>query len=219
MRRIADLDPGVVAALRRVAAGEGRQPVAAVDMDNTLVDYTGALRFHAQHVAGIDAPCPDPAHYAFWRTPGWPFDDERSFRAFHAQVVAAGLYLDERPFAGATEAIAALRRAGWKVVVMTSRRDERGQSAGWLEVSGVEVDGLYVGDKTLLKPDVVLDDDPAVIARFAARGTLVLHPDHAYCVEAPGVAYHTWGEVATLLASGPDGPARRAGARDERISK
>jgi hypothetical protein len=43
----------------------------AVDIDNTLADYTSALRDVAAAYGGY--ACPDPTEYDFSLAPDWPF--------------------------------------------------------------------------------------------------------------------------------------------------
>lgn len=43
-----------------------------IDIDNTIADYTGALRAYVRE-SGNTMPCPDPTAYDFSETPFWPF--------------------------------------------------------------------------------------------------------------------------------------------------
>ena len=55
------------------------------------------------------------------------------------------------------------------------------------------------GDKTLLTPDVLIDDRPVTLEAMTAKGVTVLHPDHAYCAAAPGRMFHRWAAVPLIL--------------------
>ena len=57
------------------------------------------------------------------------------------------------------------------------------------------------GDKTLLTPDVLIDDRPVTLEAMAAKGVTVLHPDHAYCTAAPGQMFH-WRAAVPLILGG-----------------
>lgn len=74
---------------------------------------------------------------------------------------------------------------------------------GQLDVSmrrnGFQFDGYYNGDKTLLTPDVLIDDRPVTLEAMTAKGVTVLHPDHAYCTAAPGRMFHRWAAVPLIL--------------------
>lgn len=175
--------------------------VVCVDVDNTLADYTGALRRYVRSVAPV-WPCPDPVSYAMWESDGWPFTGSPDgFAQWHARAVAAGLYLREQPMEGAKTALERLRADGWLVVVATSRPDDgRNHTGRWLEAHGIPADGLYVGgDKLHVPCDVLVDDDPAVLARARAAGVRVLHPNHEYCAHAPGVGFDSWADVPRLV--------------------
>lgn len=64
-----------------------------IDVDNTLGDYTGALRRYVQDRWGDKYTCPDPTDYDFSWTPGWPFTGRPDrFRKVHSKAVDNGLY-------------------------------------------------------------------------------------------------------------------------------
>ena len=93
-----------------------------------------------------------------------------------------------------------LHDAGWNIIMATSRADDwRGESQRWLHRNGFQFDGYYNGDKTLLTPDVLIDDRPVTLEAMAAKGVTVLHPDHAYCTAAPGRMFHRWAAVPLIL--------------------
>lgn len=64
---------------------------------------------------------------------------------------------------------------------------------------GWPFNGYYNGDKTLLTPDVLIDDRPVTLEAMTAKGVTVLHPDHAYCTAAPGRMFHRWAAVPLIL--------------------
>lgn len=66
-------------------------------------------------------------------------------------------------------------------------------------VCGFQFDGYYNGDKTLLTPDVLIDDRPVTLEAMAAKGVTVLHPGHRYCRDAPGRMFHRWAAVPLIL--------------------
>lgn len=91
---------------------------------------------------------------------------------------------------------------GWNIIMATSRADDRrGESQRWLHRNGFRFDGYYNGDKTLLTPDVLIDDRPVTLEAMAAKGVTVLHPDHAYCTAAPGQMFH-WRAAVPLILEG-----------------
>ena len=105
-----------------------------------------------------------------------------------------------QPYEGAAEALNQLHDAGWNVIMATSRADDRrGESQRWLHRNGFQFDGYYNGDKTLLTPDVLIDDRPVTLEAMAAKGVTVLHPDHAYCTAAPGRMFRRWAAVPLIL--------------------
>lgn len=176
-----------------------------VDIDNTIADYTNGLRDYIRECGRgeEDYPCPEPTAYDFTLTDGWPFSgNPKAFTWWHTRAVADGLYSREEPYAGAAEALNQLHDAGWNVIMATSRADDwRGESQRWLHRNGFQFDGYYNGDKTLLTPDVLIDDRPVTLEAMTAKGVTVLHPDHAYCTAAPGQMFH-WRAAVPLILGG-----------------
>lgn len=138
-----------------------------VDIDNTIADYTNGLRDYIRECGrGEDeCPCPEPTAYDFTLTGGWPFSgDAKAFTWWHTRAVADGLYSKEEPYEGAVDALNQLHDAGWNIIMATSRADDwRGESQRWLHRNGFQFDGYYNGDKTLLTPDVLIDDRPVTV--------------------------------------------------------
>lgn len=174
-----------------------------IDIDNTLGDYTRALRDYVRECGRSEDkyPCPDPIAYGFDRTRGWPFTGEPDgFRWWHKRAVAAGLYAREEPYRGAGAALELLRHMGWRLIIATSRGDDRrGETIRWLSKHDITHDGLYMGDKTLLTPNVIIDDDPHILAVMHDRGVRAWHPGHAYCKDAPGETFAYWASVPMML--------------------
>lgn len=98
-----------------------------VDVDNTLGDYTGALRRFVYDHFDKAYPCPDPKEYDFSRCPGWPFTGKPdTFRKIHSKAVDNGLYELEEAYPHAAEALQRLHDAGWRIVIATARKDDGG---------------------------------------------------------------------------------------------
>ena len=83
----------------------------------------------------------------------------------------------------------------------TSRADDwRGESQRWLHRNGFRFDGYYNGDKTLLTPDVLIDDRPVTLEAMAAKGVTVLHPPATGTAgDAPGRVFRRWAAVPLIL--------------------
>lgn len=177
--------------------------ILCVDVDNTLGDYTNALRMFVWSCRDLHSyPCPDFLEYDCSTTPGWPFTgDGIEYRRWHELAVANGLYVREQPYAGAADVLTVLHDAGWRIIVSTSRRDDtRGSTRRWLEANDIPYDGVHYGDKLDIRFDVLIDDRPDTLARaMRLDGVRVLHPNHEYCVHAPGMGFDRWADVPRLL--------------------
>ena len=175
--------------------------ILCVDVDNTLGDYTAALRA-LMCAERPDLPCPDPVFYDFSLTPGWPFSGStRAFLDAHRRAVDSGLYPGEPVMDGARDALGELHAAGWRIVVSTARRDDPGdQTRRWLDTNAIPYDALHFGDKTDIAAQALIDDHPDALLAVHGRGVPVFHPDHPYCAHSPGVPFRRWADVPRLFA-------------------
>ena len=109
-------------------------PIIAIDLDNTICNYTQALRDWCHQHMDASLPCPDPTVYDFNQTPGWPWDGTTlTFQNIHEQAVNDDLYLTEQPYPHALETLRQLTNTGHQIVIATSRNDDGTDSIEWLE--------------------------------------------------------------------------------------
>ena len=180
------------------------RPLIAIDLDNTFVDYTTAFKECLTQM-GYDgyADAPDPSDYSF-ACEGW-FDNVRTQPVLHRRAVGLGLYLRERPYPHAPEALDDLRYGGFRIVLATSRYDDQEDTDRWLCGMGFEggrLDDLaecntdfvtivrdrwtarlgwcHMSDKTALGADVTVEDKPDTLDQLMDKGMKVLVKRHAY---------------------------------------
>lgn len=112
------------------------RPLIVIDLDNTFVDYTTAFRECLEQM-GYDgyADAPDPSDYSF-ACDGW-FEDEDTFFPLHQRAVELGLYLRERPYAGALDVVSDVARR-YSVLFATSRERDETDSLRWLHAYGLD---------------------------------------------------------------------------------
>ena len=116
-----------------------------------------------------------------------------------------GLYLRERPYPHAPEALDDLRYGGFRIVLATSRYDDQEDTDRWLCGMGFEggrLDDLaecntdfativrdrwtarlgwcHMSDKTALGADVTVEDNPHTLDRLMDKGLRVLVKRHVY---------------------------------------
>lgn len=178
--------------------------VLAVDVDNTLADYTDGLRRWMRRHYGQVAPMGEPDVYDFARASGWRFP--MGFRHAHLSAVDDGLYRSLDPYPGAADVLRGLSRAGWRIVVVTSRAEPRAadDTRWWLERHRIPFDLLAFGDKTLTVADVAVDDDPEALEAWmrARPSTRILRMAHGYNHVAPGRAVADWPSLGRILSAG-----------------
>lgn len=171
-----------------------------VDVDNTLGDYTGALRRFVYDHFDKAYPCPDPREYDFSRCSGWPFTGKPDmFRKIHSKAVDNGLYELEEAYPHAAEALQRLHDAGWRIVIATARKDDGGALPVWLADNRIPYDGIYYGpDKLDVRASVLVDDHPDIIRVGVAAGLCVFKPAHEYCQWGGGTVFRDWADVPRL---------------------
>lgn len=180
------------------------RPFIVIDLDNTFVDYTTAFKECLTQM-GYDgyAYAPDPSDYSF-ACDDW-FEDEDTFFPLHRRAVGLGLYLRERPYPHAPEALDDLHYGGFRIVLATSRYDDQEDTDRWLCGMGFEggrLDDLaecntdfativrdrwtarlgwcHMSDKTALGADVTVEDNPHTLDRLMDKKMRVLVKRHAY---------------------------------------
>lgn len=171
-----------------------------IDVDNTLGDYTGALRRYVQDRWGDKYTCPDPTDYDFSWTPGWPFTGRPDrFRKVHSKAVDNGLYELELAYPHADEALRLIHDAGWRIIIATARKDDSGALPVWLADNHIPYDGIHYGDKLDVRASVLVDDRPDTIRAGVAAGLHVFKPAHEYCQWGGGIVFRDWMDVPCLL--------------------
>lgn len=180
------------------------RPLIVIDLDNTFSDYTTAFKECLEQMgyAGY-ADAPDPSDYSF-ACDDW-FEDEDTFFPLHRRAVGLGLYLRERPYPHAPEALDDLHYGGFRIVLATSRYDDQEDTDRWLCGMGFEggrLDDLaecntdfativrdrwtarlgwcHMSDKTALGADVTVEDNPHTLDRLMDKKMRVLVKRHAY---------------------------------------
>ncbi len=196
-----------------------------VDLDNTLACYGAA--FHAvateMGLATPDAPSDKTGLRDHLRAA----HGNTAWTRVQGRVYGPRMTL-ATPCPGALDALARLRAAGWRLMVVSHRtalsqdgagHDLHGAARAWLRVSGVmDAAALDAGAVFLettrgakaariaaLLPDAFVDDLPELFAEpgFPAGVRRVLYDPHGRHPDAPADArVHTWTQAAALLDAG-----------------
>lgn len=104
----------------------------AIDLDNTLVDYTTAFKDCISQLQKKPFNAPEPTDYGF-ACEGW-FETHAEFREWHHWSVNAGLYLREHMYPHAMEALVKLigMSEDNRLLFVTSRDDDRDDTRRWM---------------------------------------------------------------------------------------
>ena len=141
------------------------RPFIVIDLDNTFVDYTTAFKECLTQM-GYDgyADAPDPSDYSF-ACDDW-FEDEDTFFPLHRRAVGLGLYLRERPYLHAPEALDDLHYGGFRIVLATSRYDDQEDTDRWLCGMGFEAEDwtIWPSATPTLRPSC------ATVGRLSSAG-------------------------------------------------
>lgn len=175
----------------------------AVDVDNTIADYTKGLRAWLR-AHGSTMPMPEPDDYDFSRASGWSLPN--GFTAAHRGMIAdfGYLLLDPMPYAMAT--VRRLRSDGWSLVAVTGRECEptvMAQTRQWCALAGINR-VVFAKDKAVachgLHATAMVEDNPADLIRLHDGGVRVLKLDHGYNGGAPGEPCADWRAVYRRLS-------------------
>jgi hypothetical protein len=166
-------------------------PLVLLDIDNTLADLNTELR-RLFGVSLLEYPAPEVPP-GFWSTP----EAERVCRGLPAlEMARAAAWL--------------FRSAGYEVAYYTSRPHALERATlGWLRANdfppgplhwcgGVQDKAALVGE---LRPDIVADDDPRVVAAVLGSGAAVMVPPWPYNASVAFLAARMpWEEVVRLFS-------------------
>lgn len=184
-----------------------------IDLDNTLADYTGALR-RFMTATGTDTtkhPMHEPREYDYAHDPSWPFHDARDYMNAHLNALhQARLYETERPYLHAVASVQSLFATGYDIAFVTSRNDDTNDSTLlWLahhfsrQMQQHNYMGLYMGNKTRiarsLSIDIAIEDNPRTISQLNSNDISVIHPMHPYCRYAAGSRFRSWNHVPLIV--------------------
>lgn len=168
----------------------------AIDVDNTIADYTDGLRhWMLNHIdKTMLGPMPEPDFYDFELATGWMFPDNE-FLPVHQAAVEDGLYLNLNPIDGAVQAINNLKAHGWTVTIVTSRHETNAlkQTSEWLARQNIHYDRLTSDKNT--PAAIYLDDDPDMLIRraFLQPDSIPVAFQHEYNKQWPGLKLQSWG--------------------------
>ncbi len=139
-----------------------------VDIDNTLWDFATALWKKVEH---LGVPRPSEWQWDFWEEYLTIEQFLRCIDEVHEEQDASA-----RPFPGATDFLAALRKDGCHITIASHRNPaSRAVTEKWLKTHDLAFDDLYVGpDKTVLFDDhhAIVDDSAELLDKAATRGLI-----------------------------------------------
>jgi len=148
-----------------------------VDMDGTVVDFTTSSFEKVEQLYGIkmtkaDATKPKTAQLVWERMTPEQKSKYNDHRELYAEICDDGFFYNLKPFPGAVEAVKKIAAAGHQIVWITKvlNWDRSAQEKDrWLkkyfpdmEYYKIMVDSVHA--KQLVNVDVIIDDDPRVLA-------------------------------------------------------
>jgi hypothetical protein len=144
--------------------------IIGIDLDNTLISYKGVFHRAARSQGLIPPECPEDkdAVRDYLRS----VDREDDWTRLQGHVYGPGL-IDAAPYAGAPECIAAFRRRGWRVVIISHKtktpylgppHDLQASAREWLDARGI----VGTGDGQVPRDCVFLEESKAAKANRIA---------------------------------------------------
>lgn len=171
----------------------------AIDLDHTTVAYGSAVESAAERL-GIEYT-PDSGYLTYEMFPV-PFRSFENWHEAHIEAMTRGeMELLDPTFSDSARRI---RKAGHKLLVLTSREDEfYDQTAAMLSSHEVEYDELILtNDKTGHGADVLYDDKSSHLEQARDAGIIAIRKPWPYNQEVTGVYdATTTSEVADWLGA------------------
>ncbi|MEJ7648585.1 MAG: hypothetical protein WKF57_05960 [Nakamurella sp.] len=182
-----------------------------VDLDGVCADYENALRATVADERRIARDTLLPATRWSLVECGW-FDTLEDYNAAHFSAVQSGMFAWVTPIAGASEALHALSRDGFRIRIITHRLLLPGthgrvviDTAAFLDSAQIPYSDLcFVTDKTTVGCDMLIDDAPKNVIAARAAGTPTIVFDQPYNQELDGLRACGWPEAEQLIRATAD---------------
>lgn len=202
----------------------------ALDVDNTLHDYSTAFRVLAKQQGVKLLRRSRCTHYGAWEEGV----EERQLRALYEAMHSPEQILSARPFPDAVEVVCRWAEQGHELLVVSSRAEHtREATESWLERIGIPYQQLLLSDPQThdkigllveYAVDLVIDDHPNTLVEAVAHGieaATLLHPWTANFRNTRVKVAGSWAELEQLLEevlSPPEQAEEPAQPEEEKLS-
>lgn len=175
--------------------------VLGVDLDGVCADWATGFRAIAARHLGVDPGELPPANT--WEMAEWGIDAERLDELFHLAVSEERIFRHLPVYDRVGEVLRGLSHEGVHIRIVTHRLALPGAHARtvhdtveWLEEAGIPYwDLCFLGRKSDLAVDLLIDDAPHNVASLRAAGRAVLVMDQPYNRHLGGPRAHNWTEI------------------------
>jgi len=176
--------------------------VLGVDLDGVVADFTAGFRPIVAEELGVEAASLGDARS--WELSEWGIaDKERLDELFRAAVVDHRLFRKLAPIPGAAEVLQGLSQDGVHIRIVTHRIVLSGAHAitvhdtvEWLDEYGIPYwDLCFLGRKSDLALDLLIDDAPHNVESLRAAGREILVMDQPYNRHVGGPRAMDWHDV------------------------
>ncbi len=181
--------------------------ILGVDLDGVVADWNAGFKPIAAEFLGVDADSLPPPHS--WELTEWGFDKDSLHDVFEVAVAAKRMYRDLPVYPHASEVLHRLSDAGVHIRIVTHRLVLTGahqatasDTVAWLDDNDIPYwDLCFLGRKSDLSVDLLIDDAPHNIASLRRTGQNVLVMDQLYNRHLGGPRAHGWLEVEQYVMS------------------
>jgi len=164
-----------------------------IDLDGVCYDFAASLAEHLRR-GGWAGNATPAERWEFYED--WGFSLEQFLTHCHDGVRAGIVFTHGDPYPGTRDGWEAIRAAGHSIHVITDRSfggpgASEGATLAWLDRHGLTFDSItFAADKTIDRPDVMVDDKPANYRALTAAGVqtwLMDRPWNKHVTDAPRV--------------------------------
>ncbi len=181
--------------------------ILGVDLDGVVADWNAGFKPIAAEFMGRDIDEMPEANT--WELTEWGFDQELLHQAFEVAVGERRMYRNLPTYPHASEVLHRLDDAGVHIRIVTHRlvltgahQTTAGDTIAWLDDNEIPYwDLCFLGRKSDLAVDLLIDDAPHNIASLRKAGRNVLVMDQLYNRDLGGPRANGWLDVEKYVMS------------------
>lgn len=180
--------------------------IIGIDLDGVCGDFYGIMRKFYSEYSETPLNClPEASSFDLNE---WGIFERQQYEDFHRFAVTQKNLFREMPMInGARKYIKKLSDEGFRIRIVTHRlcikyfhKEATSQTVEWLEKNGIPFwDLCFLKDKTAIKSDVFVEDNPYNISKLRENGTYTICFANGTNEKVTEPRAYTWGQVYNII--------------------